>query len=58
MFDFKIGLDDLFQKDYLAGLYGDVPYAKDFELNEGKLFNFRSNSAIQEQHKLKINFII
>ena len=34
--DFKIRSDASFEKDYLAGVYGGIPYIKDFDLKEGE----------------------
>lgn len=35
--DFKIRSDASFEKDYLAGVYGGIPYIKDFDLKEGRI---------------------
>lgn len=34
--DFKIRSDASFEKDYLEGVYGGIPYIKDFDLKEGE----------------------
>lgn len=34
--DFKIRSDATFEKDYLAGVYGGIPYLKEFNLKEDK----------------------
>lgn len=34
--DFKVRSDASFEKDYLAGVYGGIPFLKDFEMKEGK----------------------
>ena len=34
--DFKIRSDASFEKDYLAGVYGGIPFLKDFAFKEGK----------------------
>jgi len=34
--DFKIRSDASFEKDYLAGVYGGIPYLKEFTLKEGE----------------------
>lgn len=34
--DFKVRSDASFEKDYLAGVYGGIPFIKDFEIKEGE----------------------
>lgn len=34
--DFKVRLDASFEKDYLAGVYGGIPFLKEFDIKEGK----------------------
>ncbi len=34
--DFKVRSDASFEKDYLAGVYGGVPFLKEFKMKEGK----------------------
>lgn len=34
--DFKVRSDATFEKDYLAGVYGGIPYLKEFNLKEDK----------------------
>jgi AAA15 family ATPase/GTPase len=34
--DFKVRSDASFEKDYLAGVYGGIPWLKDFSMKEGK----------------------
>ncbi len=34
--DFKVRSDASFEKDYLAGVYGGIPYLKEFEMEEGE----------------------
>lgn len=34
--DFRVRSDASFEKDYLAGVYGGIPYLKEFEMKEGK----------------------
>lgn len=33
--DFKVRVDASFEKDYLAGVYGGIPFLKDFAMEEG-----------------------
>ncbi|MGN0483333.1 MAG: ATP/GTP-binding protein [Lachnospiraceae bacterium] len=33
--DFKVRSDSSFEKDYLAGVYGGIPWLKDFDMKEG-----------------------
>lgn len=33
--DFKVRSDASFEKDYLAGVYGGIPFLKDFDMGEG-----------------------
>lgn len=33
--DYKIRADSSFEKDYLAGVYGGIPFLKDFKMKEG-----------------------
>lgn len=33
--DFKVRSDASFEKDYLAGVYGGIPFLKEFEMREG-----------------------
>lgn len=34
--DFKVRSDASFEKDYLAGVYGGIPFLKEFDMKEGK----------------------
>lgn len=34
--DFRVRSDASFEKDYLAGVYGGIPYLKEFEIREGE----------------------
>ena len=34
--DFKVRSDSSFEKDYLAGVYGGIPFIKEFEMKEGE----------------------
>lgn len=34
--DFKVRLDASFERDYLAGVYGGIPWLKEFSMKEGK----------------------
>ena len=34
--DFKVRSDASFEKDYLAGVYGGIPFLKDFDMKEGE----------------------
>lgn len=34
--DFKVGSDASFEKDYLAGVSGGIPYLKEFSMKEGR----------------------
>lgn len=34
--DFKVRSDSSFEKDYLAGVYGGIPFLKDFEMKAGE----------------------
>ena len=34
--DFKVRSDASFEKDYLAGVYGGIPFLKEFSLKEGE----------------------
>lgn len=34
--DFKVRSDASFEKDYLAGVYGGIPYLKEFSMKEGR----------------------
>lgn len=34
--DFKVRSDASFEKDYLAGVYGGIPFLKEFEMREGE----------------------
>lgn len=34
--DFKVRSDASFEKDYLAGVYGGIPFLNDFEMKEGE----------------------
>ena len=34
--DFKVRSDASFEKDYLAGVYGGIPYLKEFSIKEGE----------------------
>lgn len=34
--DFKVCSDASFEKDYLAGVYGGIPFLKEFSLKEGE----------------------
>lgn len=34
--DFKVRSDASFEKDYLAGVYGGIPFLKEFEMKEGQ----------------------
>jgi AAA15 family ATPase/GTPase len=38
--DFKVRSDASFEKDYLAGVYGGIPFIKDFDLKEGGVDGF------------------
>ena len=33
--DFKVRLDASFEKDYLAGVYGGIPFIKEFDIKDG-----------------------
>ena len=34
--DFKVRSDASFEKDYLAGVYGGIPFLKEFDMKEGE----------------------
>ena len=39
--DYKVRSDASFEKDYLAGVYGGIPFLKEFKMEEGELDGIR-----------------